>query len=260
MHLSVITVCKNARDTIARALSSVHRQSYRPVEHIVVDGVSTDGTLDILGEHRVGIARLVSEPDDGLYYAMNKGISLATGDYLGFLNADDIYSDADVLAKIARALQSDPCDAAYGDLVYVPESDPNAVVRYWKSGPYAPGLVERGWMPAHPTFFARTELLRKLGGFNTRYRFQADYELMVRLFLKERISTAYVPEVLVRMRVGGHTNRSLRNVLLGNLEAYRACLDNGVRASPLFILHKLFSRLPKFFEHPPQWTPLPDWP
>lgn len=260
MRLSVITVCRNARATIKQALSSVHRQSYRTFEHIVVDGASTDGTLGILQAQHAGIARLVSEPDDGLYHAMNKGIALATGDYLGFLNADDIYADAEVLARIARALQGGNCDAAYGDLVYVRQDDPNAVVRYWRSGPYAPGRVERGWMPAHPTFFARTALLRKLGGFDTRYRFQADYELMVRLFLTEHISSAYVPEVLVRMRVGGHTNRSLRNVYLGNMEAYRACLDNGVRVSPFFVLLKMFSRLPQFFARPPRQSMPADWP
>lgn len=260
MRLSVITVCRNARGTIEQALSSVHRQSYRPLEHIVIDGASTDGTLDVLRARQAGIARLVSEPDPGLYHAMNKGIALATGDYLGFLNADDIYADAEVLARVAHVLQAGNCDAAYGDLVYVRQDDPIVVVRYWRSGPYAAGRVERGWMPAHPTFFVRTALLRKLGGFDTRYRFQADYELMVRLFLKERISSAYVPEVLVRMRVGGHTNRSLRNVYLGNLEAYRACVDNRVRVSPFFVLLKLLSRLPQFFARPPQLSMPADWP
>jgi glycosyltransferase involved in cell wall biosynthesis len=260
MRLSVITVCRNARDTIGEALSSIHRQSYRPMEHIVVDGASTDGTLDVLRARQAGIARLVSEPDEGLYHAMNKGIALATGDYVGFLNADDIYAHPDALAHIAEALRGGGCDAAYGDLVYVRQSDPGAVVRYWRSGPYAAGRIERGWMPAHPTFFVRTALLRKLGGFDTGYRYQADYELMVRLFLKEGISSAYVPEVLVRMRVGGHTNRSLRNVYLGNMEAYRACIDNGIRVSPLFILQKMFSRLPQFFARPPQQPTPANWP
>jgi glycosyltransferase involved in cell wall biosynthesis len=260
MLLSVITVCRNARGTIEQALSSIHRQSHRPLEHIVVDGASTDGTLDILRGRQAGIAQLVSEADEGLYHAMNKGIALATGDYLGFLNADDIYADAEVLARISRAVQAERVDAAYGDLVYVRQDDSNAVVRYWRSGNYAAGRVERGWMPAHPTFFVRTELLRRLGGFDTRYRFQADYEMMVRLFLKERISSAYIPEVLVRMRVGGHTNRSLRNVYLGNLEAYRACVDNGIEVSPFFILQKMFSRLPQFFARPPQSAVAADWP
>lgn len=260
MLLSVITVCRNARGTIEQALSSIHRQSHRPLEHIVVDGASTDGTLDVLRARRAGIAQLVSEPDEGLYHAMNKGIALATGDYLGFLNADDIYANAEVLARIAQKLRSERVDAAYGDLVYVRQDDPNAVVRYWRSGAYAAGRVERGWMPAHPTFFVRTRLLRRLCGFDTRYRFQADYEMMVRLFLKERITSAYIPEVLVRMRVGGHTNRSLRNVYLGNLEAYRACVDNGIEVTPFFVLQKMFSRLPQFFARPSSHAQVADWP
>jgi glycosyltransferase len=260
MRLSVITVCRNARETIGEALSSVHRQSHPAIEHIVIDGASSDGTLDVLRARQSGIARLVSEPDEGLYHAMNKGIALATGDYVGFLNADDIYAHPDVLARIAEASRGGACDAAYGDLVYVRQTDPGAVVRYWRSGPYAAGRIERGWMPAHPTFFVRTALLRKLGGFDTRYRYQADYELMVRLFLKERISSAYVPEVLVRMRAGGHTNRSLRNVYRGNMEAYRACIDNGTSVSPVFILQKMFSRLPQFFARPPPQHMPPGWP
>lgn len=261
MLLSVITVCRNARATIGEALSSIHRQSYRPIEHIVVDGASTDGTLDVLHAQQSGIARLISEPDEGLYHAMNKGIALATGDYVGFLNADDIYAHPNALVRIGEALRGGTFDAAYGDLVYVRQSDPAAMVRYWRSGTYAPGRVERGWMPAHPTFFVRTALLRKLGGFDTRYRYQADYELMVRLFLKEHISSAYVPEVLVRMRIGGHTNRSLRNVYRGNMEAYRACIANGIRVSPFFILQKMFSRVPQFFARPQQQEArLDNWP
>lgn len=260
MRLTVITVCRNARDTIEQALSSIQRQSFSPVEHIVIDGASDDGTLDVLKARRQGIAQLVSEPDNGLYYAMNKGIALATGDFVGFLNADDIYGDAEALSRIARALDTSGADAAYGDLVYVRQNDPSAVVRYWRSGPYAAGRIERGWMPAHPTFFVRTSLLHKLDGFDTRYRFQADYELMVRLFLKERIASTYVPEVLVRMRAGGHTNRSLRNVYLGNMEAYRACIANGIRVSPFFILQKMISRLPQFFARPPRQVTPTDWP
>lgn len=251
MRLSVITVCMNARETIGEALASIHGQSYRSVEHIVIDGASRDGTVEVLRAHRAGISRLVSEPDEGLYFAMNKGIALASGEFLGFLNADDIYAEVEVLQKVANVLQSGNVDAVYGDLVYVRQSDPDAAVRYWKSRPYEPGLIERGWMPAHPTLFVRTAILKKLGGFDTRYRYQSDYELIVRLFLKEHITAAYIPEVLVRMRTGGHTNRSVHNIIKGNLEAYRACRENGIKVSPLFVLQKMASRLPQFFRRPP---------
>ena len=252
MRISIITVCLNSADTIRDALESVGRQTYQEVEHVVVDGVSTDGTQDIVRGFRPKVARLISEPDHGLYDAMNKGLAVATGDIIGYLNSDDVYADSDVLRKVARAFNDGNIDACYGDLVYVQKDDMSRVVRYWRSRTYSPGLVERGWMPAHPTFFVRRSILQKLGGFDIRYRYQSDYELMVRLFLKECISAVYIPEVLVRMRTGGHTNRSIQNIVKGNLEAYRACRENGIRVSPLFILQKMVSRLPQFFLRPPQ--------
>src|SRR5258708_27723403 len=159
------------------------------------------------------VAHLISESDRGLYEAMNKGLAVASGDIIGYLNSDDVYADSDVLQKVARAFNDGNVDACYSDLVYVQKDDMSRVVRYWRSRPFSPGLVERGWMPAHPTFFVRRSILRKLGGFDIRYRYQSDYELMVRLFLKERISACYIPEVLVRMRTGGHTNPASRNII-----------------------------------------------
>lgn len=251
MKLTVVTVCLNARETIAAAVESVHRQTHAEVEHIVVDGASTDGTLEALEPHREGIARLISEPDRGLYFAMNKGIAVATGDYLGFLNSDDIYHDERALERVAVALASVPCDAAHGDLVYVRAADPDRIVRYWRSGPYRPGMFEAGWHPAHPTLFVRTSILKDLGGFDTAYRFHADFHLMVRLFIEQRISSIHVPGILVRMRVGGHTNRSLVNVARGNLESYRIARAYGVARSPWWVVRKLAFRVGQFFRRPP---------
>lgn len=250
MKISVVTVCFNSRATIEHALASVAAQRHADVEHIVIDGASTDGTVELVRRFRPAVAHFVSEPDEGLYFAMNKGIAAATGDIIGFLNSDDVYADDGVLESVAQHFSTSDVDACYGDLVYVKPEDMSAIVRYWKSRPYVPGLLERGWMPAHPTFFVKTPILKRLGGFNTRYRYQADYELMLRLFLKARISTAYIPRILVRMRTGGHTNRSLANIFKGNVEAYRACRDNGIAVSPVFILRKLASRLPQFFLRP----------
>ena len=258
MRISIITVCLNSADTIRDALESVARQTFQEIEHIVVDGVSTDGTQDLVSAFMPKVARLISEPDRGLYDAMNKGMAAATGDIIGYLNSDDVYADSDVLQKVVRVFADGSADACYGDLVYVQQNDMSRVVRYWRSRPYSPGLIERGWMPAHPTFFVRRPIFQKLGGFDIRYRYQSDYELMVRLFLKEGISAIYIPEVLVRMRTGGHTNRSIRNIVKGNLEAYRACRENGVKVSPLFIFQKMASRLPQFFLRPPQQDSSPD--
>lgn len=251
MRLSVITVCLNARDTIEDALVSIHGQTQADKEHIVVDGASTDGTLDIVERHRAGIKTVISGKDPGLYYAMNKGIAAATGDYVGFLNSDDVYANPDVLAKVAKAAETHRVDAVHGDLLYVSAADTSKVIRYWKSKPHRPGAFEAGWHPAHPTLFVRTELLRELGGFDTSYRYHADFDLMVRLFIERRISSAYIPEVLVRMRTGGQSNRSIRNIYRGNLESYSIARQFGVARSPLWLARKLAFRVAQFFRRPP---------
>ena len=250
MKLTVVTVCLNARETIADAVQSVHRQTHRDVEHIVVDGASTDGTLELLQQHRGGISTLISERDQGLYFAMNKGIAAATGDYLGFLNSDDVYHHDRVLATIAHALTSHQADAAHADLIYVGRDNPSRVVRYWRSRPYSPGMFEAGWHPAHPTLFVKTRLLKEMGGFDTRYRYHADFDLMVRLFVERQITSVYIPEVLVRMRTGGQSTRSLGNIVKGNRESWEIARRFGIGHSPLWIARKLSYRVGQFFRRP----------
>jgi glycosyltransferase involved in cell wall biosynthesis len=250
MKLSIVTVCYNAAATIEDTLRSVAAQTHRDVEHIVVDGASRDATLEIVGRYRAGIARLVSEPDRGLYDAMNKGIALATGEVVGMLNADDIYADEHVLARIARCFEDPAVDACYGDLVYVAREEPRRVVRYWKSCSYRDGLFEKGWIPAHPTFFVRRRVYRQCGGFDLDYRLQSDFELALRLLAVHRIRSVYIPEILVRMRMGGVSNRRLTTILRGNLEAYRACRRHGLAVTPWFMARKILSRLPQFFTRP----------
>ena len=216
-----------------------------------MDGASTDGTVEIVRNFSPKVARFISEPDRGLYDAMNKGIAAATGDYVGFLNSDDVYSNPDVLAKVAKALEAGPVDAVHGDLVYVSQTDPGKILRYWKSKPYVPGMFEAGWHPAHPTLFVRRSLLTQMGGFNTGYRFHADFDLMVRLFVARRVTSVYLPEVLVRMRTGGQSNRSIRNIYRGNLESYAIARQFGVARSPLWIPRKLGFRVAQFFKRPP---------
>ena len=255
MHISIITVCLNSAGTIAGALESVGRQTFRAIEHIVVDGVSTDGTLEIVRNFTPKVAQLISEPDRGLYDAMNKGMAAATGDIIGYLNSDDVYADDDVLQKVAKAFADVNVDACYGDLVYVQQDDISRVVRYWRSCPYSPGLIERGWMPAHPTFFIRRSILQELGGFDIHYRYHADFDLMVRLFLRRKIRCAYIPEILVRMRTGGKTNRSIRNVMRGNLESLESLRSHGAAVTPMFFVGKLLSRVPQFFRRPDSAKP-----
>lgn len=250
-RISIVTVCRNAAATIEDTLRSVASQTHPNVEHIVVDGGSTDGTREIIERHRDRIATLIAEPDRGIYDAMNKGINAATGEIVGLLNADDVYVDVHVLEKVARAFSDPAVDACHADLVYVDRTDLDKIVRYWKSRPYTDGLFEKGWLPAHPTFFVRRALYRRYGGFDLSYRFQADFELTMRLLAVHKVRSVYLPEVIVKMRMGGVSNRSVLNVVRGNLEAYRACRRHGLKVSPLFIVRKVLSRLPQFFRRPP---------
>ena len=250
MKISVITVVRNAARTIKETIASVAGQRHPDIEYIVIDGASTDGTMEILKQHRDKIARLVSEPDDGIYDAMNKGIALATGDVIGFLNADDFYADETVLEQVAQTLVDPDIDACYADLVYVDSKDPGRVRRYWRSCPYRPGLFERGWMPAHPTFFARRTIYQRYGGFDLKFKLQSDFELTMRFLRVHGVRSRYVPGIWVRMRMGGATNRSVANVIRGNLEAYRACRKHHLGVSPVFVVQKVLSRVGQFLNKP----------
>ncbi|SRR5713226_5111440 len=251
--ISVITVVRNRADTIEDTILSVATQRYPHVEHIIIDGASTDGTLEIITRYRAKIAGLITERDRGIYDAMNKGIVRATGDIIGFLNADDVYADNRVLEQVAAIFEKSDVDGCYADLVYVDRNNSGRVIRYWKSCPYADGLFARGWMPPHPTFFVRRDVYREQGRFDLSYRKQADFELAMRLFLKGGIRTVYIPQVLVRMRSGGASS-GFMHILQGNVEAYRACQKYGLRVTPLFVVRKILSRLPQFI-HRPQKVP-----
>lgn len=228
MKISIITAVFNGRDTIEHALDTVAAQDYPQVEHIVVDGGSTDGTLALLERHRNSIDVLVSEKDEGIYDALNKGIRIACGDVVGFLHADDSFADEKVLSRIAAALADPRVDAVYGDLVYVSKSDAARVIRHWRAGPFSRERLGWGWMPPHPTFYARRRVYERLGAFDKRHRIAADYDCMLRFLGPGGICAAYIPEVLVRMRVGGASNRSLLNILRKSREDYRALKDNRV--------------------------------
>lgn len=251
MKISIITVCFNSAGTLAETLASVREQSYPHIEHIVVDGASSDGSVELIHANGQRVATFVSEPDRGIYDAMNKGLQLATGDVVGFLNSDDVFAHNDVVSRIAQTMLEQSIDACYGDLVYVAQDDANKVVRYWKSREYRPGLCAKGWMPAHPTFYARRTVYKHHGGFDLSLKLQADFEMALRLLDIGGIRTAYLPEVLVRMRAGGASNASLRNIVQGNLEAAQACRKHGLPGSFRFIAGKILSRIPQFLRRPP---------
>lgn len=229
MSISIITVSFNCRDTLKDTIESVMSQAVA-AEHIIIDGGSTDGTLEMLHGYGDKLAKVVSEPDEGIYDAMNKGIRLATGDVIGILNADDFYSHDEVLHKVLSVFSEKKVDSAYGDLEYVDPVQTSRVVRRWIAGTYQPGDFLLGWMPPHPTFFVRKTVYEKYGLYRPDFYSAGDYEMMVRLMFKHRISSAYIPEVLVRMRAGGVSNSSIRRRLEANREDRRAWKVNGIRA------------------------------
>ncbi len=250
MKISVVTVCFNSARTLADTIESVSGQTHTETEHIVVDGASTDGTVEMLHQHQGSLARVVSEPDRGIYDAMNKGFALATGEVIGTLNSDDTFAGPTVLERIAREFEDPAVDACYGDLIYVGRDEPDRIVRYWKSKPYEDGLFAAGWMPPHPTFYIRRRAYERHGGFDLSYRFQADFDFTLRMLSVHRLKSAYIPETLVKMRMGGVTNNRLTNVVKGNIEAYRACRSHGVNVTPFFMVRKVVSRIGQFRRRP----------
>jgi glycosyltransferase len=245
LQISVITAVFNRARTLEDSLRSVQAQSWPDVEHIVVDGASTDGSLDIVRRHEHRLARVVSEPDRGVYDALNKGIALASGDVIGFMHADDTFASPQALQSVARAFEDPAVDAVYGDLVYVSQADPSRVVRYWKAGPFRREQLALGWMPPHPTFYVRRGLYERLGTFDTRYRIAADYENMLRILWHGRANTVYIPQVLVRMRTGGVSNKSVLNILSKSREDYAAMRQNGIGGLQALLL-KNVTKLPQF--------------
>ena len=247
MKVSIITITYNSENTLRTCIESVLNQTYKNIEHIIVDGKSTDGTLNIVNEYREGIANIISEPDDGIYDAMNKGIKLATGDIVGILNSDDFYIDSYVIEKIVNSFIKYKVDSLYGDLLYVDPVDTNKVIRYWKSSVFIPGSFKRGWHPPHPTFFVKKLVYDKYGGFDLNFEVSADFELMLRFLEKYKISTYYLNEPLVKMRMGGVSNNSVFNVIKGNINCYKAFKKNGLDVSILYLFYRLLPKVKQFF-------------
>jgi glycosyltransferase involved in cell wall biosynthesis len=250
VKISIVTVAFNSATTIADTLSSVAAQTYPDIEHIVVDGASRDETMAIVRREGAHLARVVSEPDQGIYDAMNKGIALATGDIVGFLNSDDMLADPGAAAAIAQALADSGADAVFGDILMVDPVRLDRVRRYWRPGPHRPGALLRGWMAPHPTLYVRRQVLLDCGGFDLAYRLTADFDLELRLFEQRKIRSHYLPRTLVRMRVGGASTGNWRNVLTGNLEAAHSARRHGHSGGLGFIARKLLSRIPQFLSRP----------
>lgn len=236
--VSVVTVCRNSVRTIEHCVASVAAQHGVDIEHVVVDGASTDGTQEVAAAHLRAGGRIVSEPDKGIYDAMNKGWRLARGDYVAFLNADDHYSDPNVLARLAGTARTRDVDVVLGDVRLFDPARPHRFVRRYRSGLFRPFLLRFGLMPAHPGMLMRRSLLERLGGFRQDMAIAADYDLCVRAFWKARCSWAHVPIAAVDMATGGASTRDLRAKLLINTEVLHACLDNGLYTNRALIMMK----------------------
>jgi glycosyltransferase len=245
VKISIVTAVRNRAGTVADAIASVAAQTYPHVEHLIVDGASTDGTLEVVERLRGPTMHVVSEPDRGIYDALNKGLGLATGEVVGLVHSDDVLAGPQVLDWVAAAFAVPQVAAVYGDLDYVSASDPQRVVRHWRAGDCTAARLRRGWMPPHPTLFVRREVFERFGGYDTSYRISADYDAVLRWLGREGLRTAYIRRVMVRMRLGGASNASLDRVLRKSREDYRALRSNRMGGLAALAAKNL-GKLPQF--------------
>lgn len=248
MKVSIITVSYNNAATIRDTIESVFAQTHKEIEYIVIDGGSTDGTVEILKAYQNKIAFWVSEKDNGLYDAMNKGIAKATGDIVGTLNADDFYAVPTVVARVVKTFTEKQCEAVWGNIYYVAKEDPRIIRRTWVASAYAPKKFQHGWAPPHPTFFVKRSVYEKYGGFNTKFRISADYELMLRFLEKYKITSQYLPEFFVKMRVGGKSNKTFFHRLWANWEVYLSWRENKLPVNIFLLAWKPFSKIAQVFK------------
>ena len=251
MKISIITVVLNNVNTIVDTINSVLCQKYKNIEYIIIDGGSTDGTLSLLKSRRHQLSALVSEPDRGIYDAMNKGLKLANGDVIGFLNADDFYCNSEVISKVAREFELDSfLEANYADLIYVDKINTSKSIRYFKSTEFKQGLFLKGWCPPHPTFFVRRSVYEKFGYFNLNYRIASDVDLMMRFLEIHKIKTQYISQTWVKMRMGGTTTKNLKNIWIQNQEILNSFRKEGLYVNTIsFFIHKVISRSMQFLNH-----------
>lgn len=246
MKISIITAVYNRATTLTNSIDSVQSQSYGNTEHVLVDGASSDGSVELIQERLRSQDLFVSERDKGIYDALNKGLKMATGDVIGLVHSDDYLADPHVLRDVAEALNRLGVHGVYGDLQYVSKDDTSKVIRHWESGEYHISKLKRGWMPPHPTLFLKREVIEQWGGYDTNLRIAADYDAMLRYLQKGKIQLAYVPRVLVKMRVGGESNQSLKKIIQKSREDIVALRNNGVGGFGTLIFKNL-SKVKQFF-------------
>jgi glycosyltransferase involved in cell wall biosynthesis len=249
LKVSIITAVFNGVKTIEDCIKSVHAQTYPDIEHIIIDGCSTDGTIEIVNKYKGKISKFISEADQGVYDAMNKGIRLSSGDIVATLNSDDTYANRSIVGEMVEFIENHNLDAAYGDLAYIDPNNSDHVTRFWKAGEYKRGAFYYGWVIPHPTFFCQREVYEKFGCFRKDMKIAADFELMLRFVEKHQINVGYLPKVIVKMRTGGKAN-VLRGIIRGNWEIIRSFRVNNLRLSLWFFILKPITKISQLFRRP----------
>ncbi len=246
LKVSIITVSHNSVKTISDTIKSVLAQSYANIEYIIVDGSSTDGTIELITSFGNRISKFISEPDCGIYDAINKGIRLATGEIVGIVNSDDFFYSNDVIAKVAQSFCENNIDAVIGDAQFVDPNQPSKIVRYYSSKNYSVGKFRYGFMPAHPSFYVKREFFEKLGYYKTDYKIGADFELLIRFLYINNLKFKYLEMPFLSMRMGGVSNKSLHSKYILNKEIYRACKENGIKTNYFFLYLKYLIKMFEF--------------
>ncbi|MDG5490126.1 glycosyltransferase family 2 protein [Psychroserpens sp. SPM9] len=250
MKISIITATYNSEKTLEFCMNSVLNQTYSDIEYVVVDGGSTDGTLDLIKSKAKDFSNIVwsSEPDKGIYDALNKGIAKATGAVVGFVHSDDYLANTECIAQIVQAFKTHQVEGVYSNLHYVSFKNPEKVIRNWVSQPFHPKLLKRGWMPAHPTLFLKKSIYDRFGHFNLDYKIAADYDFILRIFNNPNHKFYYLPQTIVKMRVGGASNKSLKNLIQKTKEDFKAAKTNHLSFPFGVVLMKNLSKIPQWLK------------
>ena len=249
LKISIITATYNSLETLPTTLKSIVEQNYENIECVVIDGKSTDGTLKIIYKYQIDNPdisfKIISEKDTGIYDALNKGIFNATGDIIGFLHSDDMLASSNILTKIAEEFVKTNVNGVYGDLQYVNKKNTNNVIRYWKSKKFHPNLLKQGWMPAHPTLFLKRDIYEKHGNFDLSFKIAADYDFMLRVLKDQTLKFSYLPTIITKMRLGGASNKSIKNIIKKTMEDYHAIRSNNI-GGVITLLLKNISKIKQF--------------
>ncbi len=246
LKVSIITVTRNSEKYLQECIDSIQGQQYQNIEHIIIDGKSSDSTREIILRNEESLSAWISETDRGMYDAINKGIKLATGDVIGILNSDDVLENSFVISDIVTAFNEQDVSVVYGDLKYISPNNTNKVLRVWKGKPFKRSLFLTGWMPAHPTFYVKRNLVKEFGGYENHYHSAADYEFMARYLFHHNVSACYLPKYLVKMRAGGQSNKTIWNHLRANRRDYLAMKKNKIPFPFLVSILKPLSKVHQF--------------